>query len=120
MSTSVLHLAPGSGCMSGSRAPIVFRFRGERAYKTIKSTLFLPASSRIFSGLLLGLIGLCFIAAAGEVVTWQAGSAYSDTFLYNGFAYKTIRIFNTNDTRLSISMAAAPGSRPSPSTACLR
>jgi hypothetical protein len=81
---------------------------------------FLPASSRIFSGLLLGLIGLCFIAAAGEVVTWQAGSAYSDTFLYNGFAYKTIRIFNTNDTRLSISMAAALGSRPSPSTACLR
>ena len=80
MSTSVLHLAPRKRMHEWKSSAYSFQIPRRASLQNHQKHAFLPASSRIFSGLLLGLIGLCFIAAAGEVVTWQAGSAYSDTF----------------------------------------
>src|SRR5580700_280578 len=42
-----------------------------------------------------------------QVTTWQAGNPYSDSFLYNGFTYRTIRTVDTNGSGFAILVGAA-------------
>src|SRR5260370_12370013 len=40
-------------------------------------------------------------------VIWKEGSPYSDQLLFNGFVYKTIRVFDERDPSLSLSVAVS-------------
>lgn len=59
----------------------------------------------------VALTGILAIYSEGSenYFTWESGRPYSDTFLYNGFSYKTIRLFDRNDSRISFSVAVASG-----------
>ena len=47
------------------------------------------------------------VGAADKSVPWQEGNAYSSSFLYNGFAYKIIRIFHNQDPSTGRSVGVA-------------
>ena len=60
--------------------------------------------------LLLLVCGLLAQTGEKNKVPWQDGSPYSSSFLYNGFRYKIIRIFDTKDPEISPSVGVATDS----------
>ncbi|MGD0500410.1 MAG: hypothetical protein ABSC23_18465 [Bryobacteraceae bacterium] len=53
-------------------------------------------------------------AESDKTLVWREGTPYSDRLLYNGFAYKTIRVFDEHDPSLSLSVAVSPGQESCP------
>lgn len=52
------------------------------------------------------VIPACY-GLADMTVAWQAGNAYSSSFLYNGFTYRVIRIFDSIDSTTGLLVGVA-------------